>query len=92
MQQYQQALLQQQVLPKQLPPQKHSPEFLASPQEFSPALMSHSKSFPAHVGAALDTSYSTTRQASSIDIIVVAEVGLMAVLPQLHVTDCYGTS
>ncbi|KAH0615789.1 hypothetical protein JD844_026288 [Phrynosoma platyrhinos] len=68
MQQYQQALLQQQVLAKQLPPPKHSPEFLASPQEFSPALISHSKSFPAHVGAALDTHYSTNRQASSIDV------------------------
>ncbi|KAJ7327204.1 hypothetical protein JRQ81_016963 [Phrynocephalus forsythii] len=63
--QYQQAVLQQQALPKQLPPQKLSPEFLASPQEFSPALMSHSKSFPAHVGAALDTSYSTNRSSSS---------------------------
>ncbi|XP_060635334.2 BMP-2-inducible protein kinase [Anolis sagrei] len=65
MQQYQQALLQQQVFAKQLPPPKHSPEFLASPQEFSPALISHSKSFPAHVGAALDTHYSTNRSTSS---------------------------
>ncbi|KAG8134319.1 hypothetical protein E2320_007442, partial [Naja naja] len=47
--QYQQALLQQQVLGNQLPPPKRSPEFLTSPQEFSPALISHSKSFPAHV-------------------------------------------
>ncbi|XP_060103125.1 BMP-2-inducible protein kinase [Heteronotia binoei] len=65
MQQYQQALLQQQVLAKQLPPPKHSPEFLASPQEFSPALMSHSKSFPAHVGAALDTPYTANRSSAS---------------------------
>ncbi|XP_007433088.1 BMP-2-inducible protein kinase isoform X2 [Python bivittatus] len=65
MQQYQQALLQQQVLGNQLPPPKRSPEFLASPQEFSPALISHSKSFPAHVGAALDAPYSTNRSSSS---------------------------
>ncbi|XP_063166113.1 BMP-2-inducible protein kinase isoform X1 [Candoia aspera] len=65
MQQYQQALLQQQVLGNQLPPPKRSPEFLASPQEFSPALISHSKSFPAHVGAALDVPYSTNRSSSS---------------------------
>ncbi|XP_077157199.1 BMP-2-inducible protein kinase isoform X2 [Paroedura picta] len=63
--QYQQALLQQQVLTKQLPPPKHSPEFLASPQEFSPALMPHSKSFPAHVGAALDTPYTANRSSAS---------------------------
>ncbi|XP_044284947.1 BMP-2-inducible protein kinase isoform X2 [Varanus komodoensis] len=63
--QYQQALLQQQVLVKQLPPLKHSPEFPASPQEFSPALISHSKSFPSHVGAALDTPYTANRSSSS---------------------------
>uniref|UniRef100_A0A8C6YBR6 non-specific serine/threonine protein kinase n=1 Tax=Naja naja TaxID=35670 RepID=A0A8C6YBR6_NAJNA len=63
--QYQQALLQQQVLGNQLPPPKRSPEFLTSPQEFSPALISHSKSFPAHVGAALDAPYSTNRSSSS---------------------------
>ncbi|XP_054845956.1 BMP-2-inducible protein kinase isoform X2 [Eublepharis macularius] len=63
--QYQQALLQQQVLAKQLPPPKHSPEFIASPQEFSPALISHSKSFPAHVGAALDTPYTANRSSAS---------------------------
>ncbi|XP_053108039.1 BMP-2-inducible protein kinase isoform X2 [Hemicordylus capensis] len=61
--QYQQALLQQQVLVK--PPPKHSPEFLASPQEFSPALISHSKSFPAHVGAALDTPYTANRSSAA---------------------------
>ncbi|XP_066488035.1 BMP-2-inducible protein kinase isoform X2 [Tiliqua scincoides] len=63
--QYQQALLQQQALVKQPPPPKHSPEFLASPQEFSPALMSHSKSFPAHVGAALDTPFTANRSGAS---------------------------
>ncbi|XP_039174649.1 BMP-2-inducible protein kinase isoform X2 [Crotalus tigris] len=63
--QYQQALLQQQVLGNQLPPPKRSPEFLTSPQEFSPALISHSKSFPAHVGAALEAPYSTNRSSSS---------------------------
>ncbi|XP_062991359.1 BMP-2-inducible protein kinase isoform X2 [Elgaria multicarinata webbii] len=63
--QYQQALLQQQALAKQMPPPKHSPEFPSSPQEFSPALISHSKSFPSHVGAALDTSYTTNRSSSS---------------------------
>uniref|UniRef100_A0A8C5RV16 non-specific serine/threonine protein kinase n=1 Tax=Laticauda laticaudata TaxID=8630 RepID=A0A8C5RV16_LATLA len=65
MQQYQQALLQQQVLGNQLPPPKRSPEFLTPPQEFSPALISHSKSFPAHVGAALDAPYSANRSSSS---------------------------
>ncbi|XP_048365398.1 BMP-2-inducible protein kinase isoform X3 [Sphaerodactylus townsendi] len=64
-QQYQQALLQQQALAKQLPPPRHSPEFLASPQEFSPALMSHSKSFPAHVGAALDTPFTSNRPSAA---------------------------
>ncbi|XP_048365397.1 BMP-2-inducible protein kinase isoform X2 [Sphaerodactylus townsendi] len=63
--QYQQALLQQQALAKQLPPPRHSPEFLASPQEFSPALMSHSKSFPAHVGAALDTPFTSNRPSAA---------------------------
>lgn len=67
-QQYQQALLHQQALVKQLQPPKHSPEFLASPQEFSPALIPHSKSFPTHVGAALDTPYTTNRQAPSVDV------------------------
>ncbi|XP_028599699.2 BMP-2-inducible protein kinase isoform X2 [Podarcis muralis] len=63
--QYQQALLHQQALVKQLQPPKHSPEFLASPQEFSPALIPHSKSFPTHVGAALDTPYTTNRTSAA---------------------------
>ncbi|XP_061439244.1 BMP-2-inducible protein kinase isoform X2 [Rhineura floridana] len=63
--QYPQTVLQQHVLVKQLQPPKQSPEFLASSQEFSPVLISHSKSFPTNVGAALDTPYTTNRSSTA---------------------------
>lgn len=63
MQQYQQAFLQQQMLAQhqQSQPQA-SPEYLTSPQEFSPALVSYSSSLPAQVGPMMDSSYSANRQ------------------------------
>ncbi|KAM9742340.1 BMP-2-inducible protein kinase isoform 1-T1 [Dama dama] len=62
MQQYQQAFLQQQMLTQhqQSQPQA-SPEYLTSPQEFSPALVSYSSSLPAQVGPMMDSSYSASR-------------------------------
>ncbi|XP_019372282.1 PREDICTED: BMP-2-inducible protein kinase [Gavialis gangeticus] len=60
-QQYQQALLQQQILAQQQ--QSQSPEYLTSPQEFSPALISYSTSLPTCVGAAMDSPYTTSRSA-----------------------------
>lgn len=60
MQQYQQAFLQQQMLAHhQQPQQQASPEYLTSPQEFSPALLS--SSLPAQVGTIVDSSYSANR-------------------------------
>ncbi|KYO26554.1 hypothetical protein Y1Q_0002175 [Alligator mississippiensis] len=60
-QQYQQALLQQQILAQQQ--QSQSPEYLTSPQEFSPALISYSTSLPTCVGAVMDSPYTTSRSA-----------------------------
>ncbi|XP_054993349.1 BMP-2-inducible protein kinase isoform X2 [Sorex araneus] len=61
MQQYQQAFLQQQLLAHhQQSQQQTSPEYLSSPQEFSPALVSYSSSHPAQ-GTILDSSYSANR-------------------------------
>ncbi|XP_030046412.1 BMP-2-inducible protein kinase isoform X2 [Microcaecilia unicolor] len=62
MQQYHQALVQQQqqhLLAQ--PPQPH--QYLTSPQEFSPALISYSSSIPAHSGSTTDSSYSSNRSA-----------------------------
>ncbi|XP_043369572.1 BMP-2-inducible protein kinase isoform X2 [Dermochelys coriacea] len=61
-QQYQQALLHQQILAQQHQ-QPQSPEYLTSPQEFSPALISYSASLPAHVGAVMDSPYTANRSA-----------------------------
>ncbi|KAB0345245.1 hypothetical protein FD754_022171, partial [Muntiacus muntjak] len=62
MQQYQQAFLQQQMLTQQQQSQPQaSPEYLTSPQEFSPALVSYSSSLPAQVGPMMDSSYSANR-------------------------------
>ncbi|XP_074849853.1 BMP-2-inducible protein kinase isoform X2 [Carettochelys insculpta] len=67
LQQYQQALLQQQILAQQhqqQPQQPQSPEYLTSPQEFSPALISYSTSLPAHVGAVVESPYTASRSAT----------------------------
>ncbi|XP_043826291.1 BMP-2-inducible protein kinase [Dromiciops gliroides] len=64
MQQYQQSFLQQQVFvqpQQQRQQQQHSPEYLTSPQEFSPALVSCPSSLPSQVGAIIDSSYSANR-------------------------------
>nr|XP_030733823.1 BMP-2-inducible protein kinase isoform X2 [Globicephala melas] len=62
MQQYQQAFLQQQMLAqRQQSQQQASPEYLTSPQEFSPALVSYTSSLPAQVGTIMDSSYSANR-------------------------------
>ncbi|XP_037752668.1 BMP-2-inducible protein kinase [Chelonia mydas] len=61
-QQYQQALLHQRILAQQHQ-QPQSPEYLTSPQEFSPALISYSASLPAHVGAVMDSPYTANRSA-----------------------------
>lgn len=61
MQQYQEAFLQQQMLAHhQQPQQQASPEYLTSPQEFSPALVSYASSLPAQVGT-VDSSLSANR-------------------------------
>ncbi|KAG8515150.1 BMP-2-inducible protein kinase, partial [Galemys pyrenaicus] len=61
MQQYQQAFLQQQMLAQhQQSQQQASPEYLTSPQEFSPALVSYA-SHQARVGTVMDSSYSANR-------------------------------
>ncbi|KAM8969265.1 BMP-2-inducible protein kinase isoform X1 [Sarcophilus harrisii] len=62
MQQYQQTFLQQQMLAQQRQPQQqHSPEYLTSPQEFLPILVSCPSSLPSQVGAIIDSSYSANR-------------------------------
>ncbi|XP_027710415.1 BMP-2-inducible protein kinase isoform X2 [Vombatus ursinus] len=63
MQQYQQTLFQQQMLAQQQQQQQQqpSPEYLPSPQEFSPALASCPSSLPSQVGAIIDSSYSANR-------------------------------
>ncbi|XP_068948902.1 BMP-2-inducible protein kinase isoform X2 [Petaurus breviceps papuanus] len=73
MQQYQQAFFQQQMLAQQRQqPQKQqqrSPEYLTSPQEFSPALASCPSSLPSQVGAIIDSSYSANRSAPDADAV-----------------------
>lgn len=65
MQQYQQAFLQQQMLAQhQQSRQQASPEYLTSPQEFAPALVSYTSSLPAQVGTMMDSSYSASRSMS----------------------------
>ena len=55
--------MQQQMLAQhQQPQQQASPEYLTSPQEFSPALVSYTSSLPAQVGTIADSSYSANRQ------------------------------
>ncbi|XP_057582090.1 BMP-2-inducible protein kinase isoform X2 [Hippopotamus amphibius kiboko] len=62
MQQYHQAFLQQQMLAQhQQSQQQASPEYLTSPREFSPALVSYTSSLPAQVGTIVDSSYSASR-------------------------------
>nr|XP_021145389.1 BMP-2-inducible protein kinase isoform X1 [Columba livia] len=61
--QYQQALLQQQMLAQQ---QQHlqqawSPEYITSPQDFSPALISYPGSLPVHAGTVADCPYPASR-------------------------------
>ncbi|KFP78388.1 BMP-2-inducible protein kinase, partial [Acanthisitta chloris] len=53
-QQYQQALLQQQVLAQQRSQQAQSPEYITSPQDFAPALISYPGSLPVHAGTVAD--------------------------------------
>ncbi|XP_054583952.1 BMP-2-inducible protein kinase isoform X2 [Eptesicus fuscus] len=61
-QRYQQAFLQQQMLAQhQQSQQQVSSEYLTSPQEFSPALVSYTPSLPAQVGTIMDSSYSANR-------------------------------
>ncbi|NXC07668.1 BMP2K kinase, partial [Orthonyx spaldingii] len=60
-QQYQQALLQQQVLAQQQAQQAQSPEYITSPQDFAPALISYPRSLPVHVGRVADPPYPTNR-------------------------------
>ncbi|KFW91678.1 BMP-2-inducible protein kinase, partial [Phalacrocorax carbo] len=62
-QQYQQALLQQQMLAQQQQrsQQAHSPEYITSPQDFSPALISYPGSLPVHAGTVADSPYSASR-------------------------------
>lgn len=60
-QQYQQALLQQQVLAQQRAQQVQSPEYITSPQDFAPALISYPRSLPVRVGTVADPPYPTNR-------------------------------
>ncbi|XP_050176584.1 BMP-2-inducible protein kinase isoform X2 [Myiozetetes cayanensis] len=60
-QQYQQALLQQQMLAQQRSQQAQSPEYITSPQEFAPALISYPGSLPVHAGTLADPPYPTSR-------------------------------
>lgn len=61
-QQYQQAFMQQQMLAHhQQSQQQASPEYLTSPQEFSPALVSYASSLPAQAGTMMGSSYSANR-------------------------------
>ncbi|XP_065489877.1 BMP-2-inducible protein kinase isoform X2 [Caloenas nicobarica] len=61
--QYQQALLQQQMLAQQQQQlqQVWSPEYIASPQDFSPALISYPGSLPVHAGTVADSPYPANR-------------------------------
>ncbi|XP_050566512.1 BMP-2-inducible protein kinase isoform X7 [Cygnus atratus] len=62
-QQYQQALIQQQMLAQQQQrlQQPQSPEFITSPQDFSPALISYPASLPVHAGMVADSPYAANR-------------------------------
>ncbi|XP_062478016.1 BMP-2-inducible protein kinase [Pezoporus occidentalis] len=62
-QQYQQALLQQQMfaLQQQRSQQAQSPEYIASPQDFSPALISYPGSLPVCAGTVADSPYPLSR-------------------------------
>ncbi|XP_067153560.1 BMP-2-inducible protein kinase isoform X2 [Apteryx mantelli] len=62
-QQYQQALIQQQMLAQrqQQSQQAQSPEYITSPQDFSPALISYPASLPVHVGTVVDSPYTASR-------------------------------
>lgn len=61
-QQYQQAFLQQQMLAQHQQSQRQaSPEYLTSPQEFSPALVTYPSSHPAQLATTMDSSYSASR-------------------------------
>ncbi|NXG57403.1 BMP2K kinase, partial [Hemiprocne comata] len=59
MQQYHQALLQQQMLAQQQQrsQQAQSAEYITSPQDFSPALISYPGSLPVHAGTVADSPY-----------------------------------
>ncbi|XP_027758002.1 BMP-2-inducible protein kinase [Empidonax traillii] len=59
--QYQQALLQQQMLAQQRSQQAQSPEYITSPQDFAPALISYPGSLPVHPGTLADPPYPTSR-------------------------------
>ncbi|NXJ67710.1 BMP2K kinase, partial [Rostratula benghalensis] len=63
MQQYQQALLQQQMLvqQQQRSQQAQSPEYITSPQDFSPALISYPGSLPLRAGTVADSPYPASR-------------------------------
>ncbi|XP_069341546.1 BMP-2-inducible protein kinase isoform X3 [Eulemur rufifrons] len=61
MRQYQQAFLQQVLAQRPLSQPQASPEYLASPQEFSPAVASYPASLPAQLGAVVDASYGANR-------------------------------
>ncbi|XP_063103282.1 BMP-2-inducible protein kinase isoform X2 [Cavia porcellus] len=70
MQQYQQGFLQQQMLAQhQQSRQQASPEYLTSPQEFSPALVSYTSSLPVQIGTIMDSSYSANRSMSEKDTV-----------------------
>lgn len=61
-QQYQQAFMQQQMLAhRQQSQQPAPPEYLTSPQEFSPASVSYTSALPALVGTVMDSSHSANR-------------------------------
>ncbi|NWI57817.1 BMP2K kinase, partial [Calyptomena viridis] len=60
-QQYQQALLQQQMLTQQRSQQAQSPEYIPSPQDLAPALISYPGSLPVHAGTVADPPYPTSR-------------------------------
>ncbi|XP_039921231.1 BMP-2-inducible protein kinase isoform X3 [Hirundo rustica] len=60
-QQYQQTLLQQQMLAQQRAQQVQSPEYITSPQDLAPALISYPRSLPVHGGTVADPPYPTNR-------------------------------
>ncbi|XP_040603387.1 BMP-2-inducible protein kinase isoform X2 [Mesocricetus auratus] len=77
MQQYHQAFLQQQMLAHrqqpqyhQQPPQQASPEYLTSPQEFSPALVPCTSSLPAQLGAIVDSSFGANRSVAEKEAVM----------------------